>query len=183
MKETMIIKIIFGSFLSIGGFVLMLLSFKLYYKYLIQEKRCTRKTKGVVKKYTLGSRGTENSGIHLPIVYYHVNNKEYKVVGPEYKWYTSTLKSSPFRKNEMSYEEKGNGNFTIERSNNSFLGIKRNPMSELYPLNTEIDVYYDPSNPKLSYVLRYCNKKWIFYLMFFSSIIIWIIDLLILFLL
>ena len=165
MSETLIIEITFGILLSIGSFVLFILAFKLFYKYIIQEKRCTSKVKGIIKKYTLATRGGENSGIHLPVVHYIVNGKEYKVVGPEYKAYKIIAKSSPFGKNEMENlnpEEKEkleNQILKINRTSNSFAGVYNNPIEELYPINSEIDVYYDPSNPKLSYVLRYCNKK------------------------
>lgn len=182
MSEILIIKIVFGILLSIGSFVLFVLAFKLFYKYIIQEKRCTSKVKGIIKKYTLASRGGENSGIHLPIVYYNVDGKEYKVVGPEYKAYITISKNSPISKNEMVYKE-NNQVLKINRTSNSFVGIYKNPIEELYPINTEIDVYYDSNNPKLSYVLRYCNKKWAFWLTFCSALLILIIDLLILFVL
>lgn len=180
MSEILVIKIIFGILLSLGAMVLLFLSFKLFYKYLIQEKRCTSKVKGTIKKYTLASRGGENSGIHLPIVYYNVDGKEYKVVGPEYKAYITISKNSPIGKNQMEYKE-NNQVLKINRTSNSFVGIYKNPIEELYPVNSEIDVYFDPNNPKLSYVLRYCNKKWVFWLTFCSSLIILIIDLLIIF--
>ncbi len=179
MSEILITKIVFGILLSIGMLVLFVLAFKLFYKYLIQEKRCTSKIKGTIKKYTLASRGGENSGVHLPIVFYNVNGKEYKVVGPEYKAYITISKSSPFSKNKMEYKE-NNQVLKINRTSNSFVGIYKNPIEELYPINTEIDVYYDPNNPKLSYVLRYCNKKWLFYLTFCSALLILVIDLLML---
>ena len=113
------------------------------------------------------------------IVFYNVNGKEYKVVGPEYKAYITISKSSPFSKNKMEYKE-NNQVLKINRTSNSFVGIYKNPIEELYPINTEIDVYYDPNNPKLSYVLRYCNKKWLFYLTFCSALLILVIDLLML---
>ena len=182
MSEILVIKIIFGILLLLGTTVLMFLSFKIFYKYLIQEKRCTSKVKGIIKKYTLASRGGENSGIHLPIVFYIVNDKEYKVVGPEYKAYKIITKNSSISKNEMEYKEQ-NQILEINRTSNSFIGIYNNPMEKLYPINSEIDVYYDPNNPKLSYVLRYCNKKWTFYLMLLFALLILVVDLLILFIL
>ena len=166
--------------MSLGTIVLLFLSFKLFYKYLIQEKRCTSKVKGIIKKYTLSTRGGNNSGIHLPIVYYNVDGKDYKVVGPEYKTYITITKNSPISKNEMEYKE-NNQVLKINRTSNSFMGIYKNPIEELYPINSEIDVYFDPNKPKLSYVLRYCNKKWAFWLTFCSSLLILIIDLLIIF--
>ena len=43
MREIQTIKLVFGIFLSVGSAVLLLIAFKLYYKYLIQEKKCTAK--------------------------------------------------------------------------------------------------------------------------------------------
>lgn len=103
-------------------------------------------------------------------------------MGPEYKAYITISKNSPISKNEMVYKE-NNQVLKINRTSNSFVDIYKNPIEELYPINTEIDVYYDSNNPKLSYVLRYCNKKWAFWLTFCSALLILIIDLLILFVL
>ena len=179
MEEIQINKIVFGILLSLGAIVLFLIAFKSFYKYLIQEKKCTNKVKGIVKKYTLASRGGENSGVHLPIVFYTINGKEYKVVGPEYKTYKVITKSTPLSKNSMEYKEE-NQVLTINRTSNSFVGIYKNPIKELYPIDSEIDVYYNPENPKLSYVLRYCNKKWTFWLTFFSGVLVLVIDIIIL---
>ncbi len=179
MSEILIIKIVFGILLSTGTLVLFVLAFKLFYKYLIQEKRCTSKVKGTIKKYTLASRGGENSGVHLPIVFYNVNDKEYKVIGPEYKAYKIITKSSPLNSNNLEYKEE-NQVLTINRTINSFVGVYKNPIESLYPIDSNVDVYYDPKNPKLSYVLRYCNKKWAFYLTFCSAFLILAIDLIIL---
>lgn len=173
LSDTTIIKIIFGILLTIGGSILLFLSFKLYYKYLIQEKRCTTKTKGIIKKYSVASYG--DAGIHLPIVYYVINGKEYKVKGPEYKLYKTISKSSPFSDNSMDYSE-NNQILTIKRIKHSNITIMKDPIYELYPLHSEIDVYYDPTNPKLAYVLRYCDKKWTFWLTFISACILFILD-------
>ena len=53
MSEMEIIKIVFGTLLSLGAIALNFIAFKLFYKYLIQEKKCTSKVKGIIKKYTL----------------------------------------------------------------------------------------------------------------------------------
>lgn len=182
MNEIIIIKIIFGSLSSVGAFVLLLLAYLLFYKYIVQEKRCTEKTKGVVKRYTLGTRGGEHSGIHLPIVYYDVDGKEYKVVGPEYKGYVIITKKNPESVYQEAYKEE-NQILTINRSTNSFVEMRGHLMEHIYPVGVEMDVFYDPKKPKRAYVLRYCNKKWGFWLMFLSGIAIIIINLLILFML
>lgn len=175
MSDMEIIKIIFGVFLTLGGILLIVLAFKFLYKYLIQEKRCTSKTEGIIKRYSFVSNG----GLHLPIVYYEVDGKEYKVKGPEYKWIIEKTVSTPFSENKTDYKEH-NQNITISRSMNSFAGISKNPIREMYPINSKIDVFYDPNNPKLAYVLRYCNMKSFFWMMLISGIVILIIDILIL---
>lgn len=172
-----ILKYFLGTALLLGGAVLMLLSFLTSYKYLIQEKRCTAKVKGIVKGYT--ATGTGSSGVHLPVVRYTVDGKEYKAVGPNYKMVVTKSISTPFSKNSSTYKEEGQI-LHINRSTNSFVGTYKNPMAELYPLNSEIDVYYDPNNPKLSYVLRYCNNKWMFWLMFIAALTTWMSYILIL---
>ena len=177
MSDMEIIKIVFGIFLSLGSAVLFFLSFKLYYRYLVQKKRCTEKVKGTVKRYSFLNR----NGIYLPIVSYSVGGKNYKVTGPEYKAYKIISKSTPFSENETGISEKKQV-LTINRASNYFVGFHRNPIEKLYPKNSEIEVYYDPENPKLSYVLRYCNKKWCFWLMFFAGIFTLATDVFILFL-
>lgn len=39
------------------------------------------------------------------LLFYVVNGKEYKVVGPEYKAYKIMTKNSPISKNEIEYKE------------------------------------------------------------------------------
>ena len=168
MDETQTIKLIFGIFLSLGSAVLLLIAFKLYYKYLVQERRCTAKTVGTVMRYTIATRGGESSPVCLPVVFYMVNGKTYKVVGPEYKGYKIMTKSTPWSENNTRCREK-NQILYINRSMNSMFGFSRNPMTELYPVHSMVDVYYCPENPKLSYVLRYCDKKWAFWLTFISA--------------
>ena len=177
MQDTQIIKIVFGIFLTIFSIVLFIIAFKAYYKYLIQEKRCKARTKGIIKKYTLANRGGEHSGVHLPIVYYEANGKKYKVTGPEYKSYRTVTTSSPLESNsEVEYKEDEKQRLIIKQKVNSFIRIYKNPMEKIYPIGSEIDVYYDESNPKLAYVLRYCNRKWAFWLIFLSGLFILIFD-------
>lgn len=177
MQETQIIKIVFGIFLTIFALVLFIIAFKVFYKYLIQEKRCKAKTKGIVKKYTLTNRGGEHSGVHLPIVYYEVKGKEYKVTGPEYKSYRTVITSSLLESNsEVEYKEDEKQRLIIKQKVNSFISIYKNPMEKMYPLGSEVDVYYDESNPKIAYVLKYCNRKWTFWLIFLSGLFTLVLD-------
>lgn len=179
MDATHIIRLIFGILLSSGTAVLLVIAFKLYYKYLVQERKCTAKTVGTVMRYTMATRGGDDAAVCLPVVAYTVNGKTYKVVGPEYKGYRTVTKSAPWSENDYSCYEK-NQVLHINRSANSLLGFCRNPMEKMYPVRSEVDVHYCPENPKLSYVLRYCNRKWAFWLTFISACAVLIMDLLIL---
>ena len=179
MSEHEMIKLVFGIFLLLGGFVLIFLSFTLFYKYLIQDKRCNKKTKGIVTGYTMARYGSKGSGVHLPIVNYWVDGKEYQVKGPIFKAYIVKNVTNPFHKNELEVEADEKQRLIIKRHTNTFVGIYKNPMEELYPLNSEIDVFYDPHRPKFSYVERYCDQKWVFWLTFLCGIGTWVIDLLI----
>ena len=182
MNEIQITNLVFGIFLSVGTAVLLLIAFKLYYKYLIQEKKCTAKTVGTVMRYTMATRGGENSAVCLPIVSYTVNGKTYKVVGPEYKGYKTVAKSTPWSgNNDRCYEK--NQVLHINCSRNAMFGFCRNPMEKLYPKQSTVEVYYCPENPKWAYVLRYCNRKWAFWLTFISACAVLAVDLLILILL
>ena len=182
MNEIQIIKLVFGIFLSVGSAALLLIAFRLYYKYLVQKKRCTAKTVGTVVRYTLATRGGENSAVCLPVVDYAVNGKSYKVVGPEYRGYKTVTKSTPWSENNYSCYEKKQVLY-IDQSMNSMFGFCRNPMEKLYPKQSTLDVYYCPENPKLSYVQRYCDKKWAFWLTFISACAVLVIDLIMLILL
>lgn len=111
--------------------------------------------------------GGEHSGVHLPIVYYEVKGTEYKVTGPEYKSYRTVTTSSPLESNsEVKYKEDEKQRLIIKQKVNSFISIYKNPMEKMYPLGSEVDVYYDESNPKIAYVLKYCNRKCAFWLIF-----------------
>ena len=179
MDEMQSARLVFGIFYSLGAAVLLLIAFKVYYKYLIQEKKCTAKTVGTVVRYTLATRGGDNSAVCLPVVAYAVNRKSYKVVGPEYRGYKTVAKSTPWSENHDGCYEK-NQVLYINQSMNSVLGFCRNPMEKLYPKQSTVDVYYCPENPKLAYVLRYCNKKGAFWLTFLSGCGVLVTDLLLL---
>ena len=182
MSEIQITKLVFGIFLSVGSAVLLLIAFKLYYKYLVQEKKCTAKTVGTVVRYTWATRGGEHSPVCLPVVAYTVKGKTYKAVGPEYRGYQTVTKSTPWSENHDSCCEK-NQVLYINQSMDSVFGFCPNPMEGLYPKQSTVDVYYCPDDPKLAYVLRYCNKKWAFWLTFISACAVLVTDLLLLILL
>ena len=194
MDDIMWLKIFFGIFLFAFGVVLLFLAFKLYYKYLIQEKRCTSKVKGIVERYTSATRGGEQSGVRLPVVHYSVNGKDYKVKGPEYKSYrTLTVQTMRLtvgdgldglkelaKESTMEFYEDEKQRLVVKYNTGIPVSIKENPLAELYPIGSELDVFYDSNNPELAYVLRYCDFKSRFWFMIGVGFLIWLVDALIL---
>lgn len=177
-----IIRLVFGIFLGLGGTVLHLLAFTTGHKYLIMGRRCSCSTNGAVIGYSIASCGGEDSTVHLPVVRYTVEGQEYRVVGPRYRYYITHTIRTPFAENTCHCHEE-NGVLHIERSLHSFLGISKTPLAEQYPLGTVLPVWFDPQKPKRSYVLRCPQNRWIFWLMFLSGLLVWVVDALILILL
>ena len=114
----------------------------------------------------------------MPVVYYEVDGKTYKVIGPEYKDYIIKSTSSPTVENNVECHEE-NRRLIININKNSIIGILKNPMEKLYPVESEVEVYYSLENPKLSYAIRYCNKKSAFYIISIAVALVLIIDILI----
>ena len=115
----------------------------------------------------------------MPVVYYDVDGKIYKVIGPEYKGYIIKSTSSPTMENKVECHEE-NGRLIININKNSIIEILKNPMEKLYPIGSEVEVYYSSENPKLSYAIRYCNKKSVFYITSIAATLVLIIDILML---
>lgn len=150
------IIILFFLFLIITSYIFLRI---FYHKCVDLKKRCTVKTSGTVEKYTLGSYGGEGSGIHLPVLRYTVNGVRYNVTGPKYKAYKIMVKRSLIGENRLIECYEKDGVLYVTRESNSFVGIYQNPMRNLYPIGSKLDVYYSPENPSVSYVLRYYDKR------------------------
>lgn len=162
-----------------AGVLLIVLGCRFGWKYMIQKRRCTEKTDGVVVGYSRRTYGGEGSQIHLPVVEYTVSQKQYRVTGPEYRAYvtkTSRLKADKGAEHEYTTEVKRQVfHESIRRS--GFLDVVGNPMESLFPQGCQLPVYYDPERPKLAYVLRYCNCRYIFWLPVLTGCMILIADL------
>ena len=153
-----------GIVLLIVSFVQFFLAYKLGWKYMIQEERCTSKTTGRIVGYSMVRQG--ESPLRLPKVEYETNQGTFKITGPEYRSIVTSSFSSPFRKEqEVNYTtDVYSQKFRYHIKRNSMMSVERNPMAVLFPVESEIDVFYDPYKPELAYALRYANKKWLFYL-------------------
>lgn len=150
-----------------------------YFKKRNKEKRYLEKTTGIVIRYS----NTRYNGIRLPVVQYIVDNKKYKVVGPKFRWIVVKKINNPLNnsKNEII------SNLTTKKSlpeilkislyNNQIINFKRLPLYELYPVNSEVEVYYNPSKPKESYVERNIKPSKLLNLILLGGIILMIFSL------
>lgn len=174
-------RVLIGLFILSVSILQFFLAYKLGWKYMIQEQRCTAKTTGRIVGYSMLRHN--DSPVRFPKVEFETNQEVFTITGPEYSVVTSSIRL-PFRKEQKVeyttdiYAQR----FRYHMRSGSFFTIERNPMQELFPLDSEIDVFYDPANPKLAYALRYANKKWMFYmfmicalLLFATSIIVTIL--------
>lgn len=156
------------------GVLMICTGCRLGWKYMVQKKRCSQKTDGIVVGYTKKIRGGEGSHVRLPIVEYTVDGVQYRTEGPEYRAYIIKTSSTSAKKGaEHTYTTdvyRQTFKETIRRS--GFLDVVGNPMESLFPQGSLVPVYYDPDKPKLSYVLRYCNCRYIFWLPVLSGILV-----------
>ena len=89
MKEYAAIETHICLLLLVAGALLIFLGCRFGWKYMVQKKRCTDKTDGIVVGYSRRGYGGEGSCIHLPVVEYTVLQKQYRIIGPEYRAYVT----------------------------------------------------------------------------------------------
>lgn len=168
MSDLKEIKLIFGIMFLIYGIVSTILS-KCFYKHVIMKKKCKSEAVGVVTGYSFVKSGN----IHMPKVCYEVSGKSYTFVARPYKWIFESIRSTPFGENEMTYYVDEKQNLHVKQKINSFKGIIRNPMRELYPIGKECTVLYYDKKPKIAYLKGGCTLPILFWMMFILSIFCW----------
>lgn len=144
----MTVNLLFFIIFIFIGLILMFLS--LVFKCIDNKclKECNQKITGKVIDYTFW----HNSHVHFPIVEYIVDNMKY-TQHLKYGWVMYTASSFHPRKSKVKNDVK-NENLVI--SKNSY--IFTNPLEEHFPIGSELEVYYNPQNPKESYVMRYARS-------------------------
>ena len=177
MEETLFIKWFFGIFLSLWTIGTFTIAFKFFYRYLKEEKKCTMETVGKVKDY---ERITRGKSVRLPIISFEVNGQEYKTIGPRYKWFKTVKTKNPLHINTKQEHAIDPYDQIFRQKITGSNIILKNPMQELFPVGSTVPVFYDPRNPKLSYVLRYCNQKWLFWLLISVGVIAFILNIILL---
>ncbi len=158
MGTEMIIKTaLFWSFAPIGlGFLIAALSVWLSVR--AKRDNCISKTTGRVVGYSVAEHG--ESGVHLPVVEYEADNRKFRRKGPIYSFTTVNVSSPFIKENTCEYTTDIYAqNFKVKTRTNGFISVIRNPMTELFPLGSEVEVYYDPRKPKRAYILRLYENK------------------------
>lgn len=150
-----------------------------------KAERCTEKTTGIV----IGpSIYMYNDNIRMPSVEYFVDGQRYKVAGPRFKYVVTKNIHTPLHDPHTQFASNLNtrddlpDHLEIYASGNSFIRITESPVMKLFPVGTEVNVYYNPHKPQESYVIRYFPPPaWTRYLLYgliafvlILNILIWV---------
>lgn len=127
------------------------------FKKLRLSKLCSSHTEGKVVKYS----SVNYSGIHIPLVKYTVDGKTYKISGPRFSGAIVKKINTPFKNLNTKIET----NLTTRKNLpkklkvkiyiNSLASISISPLEKLYPVDSSVDVYYNPDKPKEAFVQRH----------------------------
>lgn len=144
---------------SIAGFVML---YFMGIRNISKEKRCSEKTVGKVIRYSI----IYYNDVRLPVVEYFVGEHKYTVVGPKFKGIIKKFVHNPFngKKREMSNNLTTRENLPdvlrVSCYNNSVYNYEVSPLVPLYPIGSEVVVYYNPNKPKDAFVQRYVSLPW-----------------------
>ena len=150
-------NLFWGLFILFFSIICWLCAYIFGFRKLTKEERCTMSTVGKVIRYSAIQYG----GIHIPLVEYSVNGKKYKVAGPKFLSGSVTTVSTPFENINAQFET----NLTtrdhlpkklqVRVRKNSGISINTSPLNELYPVDSSVDVHYNPKQPKDAFVQRF----------------------------
>ena len=150
----MIFNMISPFVLCVTTCILIYINYTLKEKSLHDKRYCKTKTKGMVVGYESRTR----FGVNLPIVKYRIGNMSYKTVGPKYEFIIQNKFEMPWINQEILSTSDPMGKiFEYKRTSGAVLNKKINPMKELFPIGTEVDVFYDKFSPEDGCVLRYVD--------------------------
>lgn len=134
-------------------FILIFLGYYVWIRKIGMYKNCTRHVIGKV----VGVSNIYYAGFPIPKCEYIVNGKKYSVSGPKFESGTSGnfVKSNIDTRENLPRVIKGpyvKSPHLIEPSNESL--YEGTALSRLYPIGSDVDIYYDPNKPEVSYVQR-----------------------------
>lgn len=107
--------------------------------------------------------------VHLLNVEYEARGKTYRVTGPKFSSVRYSVVKTP-RKPVMAAFTSNLDGCTAETlpaclkcrvDANSAVSVARTPLLDLFPVGTEVPVWYDPENPNTAYAFRWCQPtRW-----------------------
>lgn len=168
-------NIFWGTYILVFAIIMFCVWYFIDFKKTVLKKKCTDKTNGKIIKY---SRIAYNK-INLPVVEYIVNGVTYKTVGPKFKGTITKCFSASFAKSSsvetnLTTRENLPDVLKIHIKNSSYI---ENPLLSLYPIGSDVEVYYNPNKPRMSYVQRVVKPYWLLKILLFLSIVLLIFSL------
>lgn len=91
------------------------------------------------------------------------------VVGPKFSATVTKSFSSPFHRaktditSNLTTREDLPSVLKLNLRQNSLAGLTESPLLELYPIGSEVDVFYNPYKPKMAYVQRFARPQKVLY--------------------
>ena len=139
-----------------------------------KRERCVSHTVGTVIRYSSINYG----GINLPLVSYQVNGKDYRIIGPKFRssWVRTisvpTGNVETMIETNLTTREELPDVLKATSKQNSFISVYRSPLESLYPVGSNVDVYYNPGKPKEAFVQRYEGHSKVLYIITLCNAII-----------
>lgn len=157
-------NLFWGFFMLAFAVALLLVAYVLGWRSMHKKERCSARTTGTVIRYS----AAQYNDMSLPVVRYHVDGRDYTVVGPRFRASVKKTVTTPWNdpmakveSNIVSREDLPDvAKIYVKR--NSFVSIEETPLFKLYPVGSCADVYYDPNKPKVAYVQRYEGSMLLF---------------------
>lgn len=176
-------NIFWGLYILCFGLIIIFVWYFLYFKKRNRITNCSEKIIGKITRYSL----IKYNDISLPVVEYYVDNNKYEVVGPKFTAVVKKYFKSPTNNIKSNISSNLNTREDLPKvlklnvKENSFVNVRFSPLLDLYPIGSEVDVYYNPKKPKESYVQRFIKPSKIYYLLLILGIILIIVSICIFF--
>lgn len=155
------LNMFFGLYMLVFSIAMFFVWYFIYFNKKNKDKRCSEKTIGKVIRYSTANY----NDIHLPVVEYYVNSKRYTVVGPKFKLVTqkkvmnSLSDEGSVITSNLTNKDNLPDSLKYKIYSNGIINIKKIPLYDLYPIDGDATVYYNPAKPKESYVQRYIKPS------------------------
>lgn len=125
---------------------------------------CTEHVLGTVES----ASSINYAGHHIPLCSYEVRGASYKVAGPLFWWGNARPRGSSnltdrehlpmwLSASTISYPS-GEENMSPHELQGNDIFYRYSALAQLYPLGSEVDIWYDPNKPERAYVQRPCRK-------------------------